>query len=55
MIHEVIFSGAQLALYSGEERVFVYWYAAQVIEVQLARMDELVPVLQGPRSTRSRP
>ena len=48
MIREVVFSGAQLPLYSAEERVFAYWYPAQVIGMQVARMDELVPGLQGP-------
>ncbi|KAH0830164.1 hypothetical protein J3R83DRAFT_1513 [Lanmaoa asiatica] len=47
VIREVIFSGAQLSLYSAEERVFAYWYASQVLELQLSCMDELILGLQG--------
>lgn len=49
VIREVIYSGAQLSLYSAEERVFAYWYATQVLESQLSCMDKLVPGLQGKR------
>ncbi|KAG8217116.1 Mak10 subunit, NatC N-terminal acetyltransferase-domain-containing protein, partial [Butyriboletus roseoflavus] len=47
VIREVIYSGAQLSLYSAEERVFAYWYATQVLELQLSCMDELILGLQG--------
>lgn len=47
VIREVIFSGAQLSLYSAEERVFAYWYAAHVLELQLACIEKLLPGLQG--------
>ncbi|KAF9239144.1 Mak10 subunit, NatC N-terminal acetyltransferase-domain-containing protein [Melanogaster broomeanus] len=42
VIREVIYSGFQLSLYSAEERVFAYWYAAQVLELQLSCMDEVM-------------
>ncbi|KAG6375824.1 hypothetical protein JVT61DRAFT_2681 [Boletus reticuloceps] len=47
VIREVIYSGTQLSLYSAEERVFAYWYASQVLDMQLSCMDELIPGLQG--------
>jgi len=47
VIREVIYSGVQLSLYSAEERVFAYWYASQVLEVQLSCMDALLPGLEG--------
>jgi len=42
VIREVIYSGFQISLYSAEERVFAYWYAAQVLELQLSCMDEIM-------------
>ncbi|KAF8548370.1 hypothetical protein OG21DRAFT_1471303 [Imleria badia] len=46
VIREVVFSGAQLSLYSAEERVFAYWYATQVLELQLSCMERIIPGLQ---------
>jgi len=50
VIREVIYSGVQLSLYSAEERVFAYWYATHVLELQLSCIDELLPGLQGKHS-----
>ncbi|KAH7890082.1 Mak10 subunit, NatC N-terminal acetyltransferase-domain-containing protein [Phlebopus sp. FC_14] len=49
IIREVIFSGFQLCLYSAEERVFAYWYAAQVLELHLSSLDQIA--VEMPNST----
>lgn len=41
-IREVILSGFQLELYHPMERPFAYWFAAQVIDVQLEELDALL-------------
>ncbi|KAH7928162.1 Mak10-domain-containing protein [Leucogyrophana mollusca] len=47
-IREVILSGLQLSLYSTEERVFAYWYLAQILEQHLACLDNIMSsVSQG--------
>ncbi|KAG9318061.1 hypothetical protein JVU11DRAFT_125 [Chiua virens] len=47
VISEVIYSGAQLSLYSAEECVFAYWYATQILELQLSCLDEILPESHG--------
>lgn len=41
-MREVVLSGFQLELYTGEERAFSYWYAAQIVESHLECLDEMV-------------
>lgn len=45
-MREIVLSGFQLELYAKEERPFAYWYAAQIIEVHLRCLDNIIPGVQ---------
>lgn len=42
IVREVVLSGFQLELYSGEEKTFAYWYAVQIIDEHLKCLDNMM-------------
>jgi hypothetical protein len=43
-LEEVVLSGFQLELYSTDEKVFAYWYTAEIIKEHLSALGNLISV-----------